>query len=807
MRTRHTLVLTLAAALAMPPAPALAASPLTAAGTPPRAPAARHPVRALQPVLPDRARPLPLAAVRLTAGPLKAAQDLDAAYLLRLDPDRMLALFRQRAGLPPKALPYGGWDGDGKNLSGHILGHYLSAVSLMGSATGDPRFRAKVDHILAELRAVQDRNGDGYLGALEQGRERFAEVANGDIRSTGFDLNGLWSPWYVQHKIFAGLRDAYRCTGNRLALDLELRFAAWAERTLAGLSPDQLQKMLNTEFGAMNEVLADLYADTGDRRWLALSYRFEHTAVLDPLKRHQDRLSGLHGNTQVPKLMGNLARFAYTGDPGDGYAASYFWDEVVQHHTFATGGHGRNEYFFDAGRMSDNIDGRTAETCNVYNMIKMARKLFALRPDAHYAAFHERALFNHILASMDPQDGRTCYMVPVGRGVQHEYQDLDRDFTCCVGSGMESHALHGLGLYYEDGDQLWVNLYAPSTAQWQAAGTVLTMATDLPLGDQATLAFTLKAPRTFTLQLRRPAWAGTGFSVRINGEAVPDLPEAGAYVALRRTWKTGDRVALTLPKALHLEPLPDNPRRAAILWGPLVLAGDLGPEDDFEAWKEGSVPVLVAAERPLDQWLQPVPGQPGHFRTTGAGRPGEVAFVPFYTLHRRSYAVYFDLFTPKEWEQRSQEYARIRESQRKLQLATVAYAQPGEMQPERDFNFQGDGLIVDEMKRIQGRSFRHARNGFSFDMPVDASHPAALVVTYYQDEWRKRTMEIRVDGQTIAEQVIERGGVPRFFEVEYPIPEALVRGKKTVTVRFQATQGSETPAIFGVRTVRADAER
>src|SRR5437667_6033528 len=328
-----------------------------------------------------KARPLPLSAVRLLAGPLKHAQELDASYLLALEPDRMLAYYRDRAGLRPKAKPYGGWDGDGKNLTGHIAGHYLSAVSLMYAATGDARFKERADYIVKELKEVQDANGDGYLGALANGRERFKEVANGNIRSGGFDLNGLWSPWYVLHKDYAGLRDAYRFAGNRTALDLETKFAAWAEGILVKLNDAQIQKMLNTEFGGMNEVLADLYADTGDKRWLALSYRFEHHAVLDPLKRHQDRLAGLHGNTQVPKVMGSLARFIYTGDAGDGFAAGFFWDRVAQHHSYATGGHGKDEYFGEPDKLSDRVDGRTAETCNVYNMLKMTRKPIALSPD------------------------------------------------------------------------------------------------------------------------------------------------------------------------------------------------------------------------------------------------------------------------------------------------------------------------------------------------------------------------------------------------------------------------------------------
>jgi len=754
--------------------------------------------------IPDAARPLPLSAVRLTGGPLKRAQDLDREYLLKLEPDRMLSYFRQRAGLTSKAKPYGGWDGDGRNLTGHILGHYLSAASLMWGATGDVRFKERVDYIVKELKEVQDANGDGYLGALARGKEAFAEVARGDIRSGPFDLNGLWSPFYVLHKVFAGLRDAYRYTGNRTALELEVKFAGWVEGILAKLDNAQVQKMLNTEFGGMNEVLADLYADTGDKRWLTLSYRFEHAAVLDPLKHHQDPLAGLHGNTQVPKLLGSLVRFALVGDPGDGFAAGFFWDQVAQHHSYATGGHGKDEYFGPPDKLSDRVDGRTAETCNVYNMIKMTRKLFALRPDEHYVEFLERALFNHILGSMDPQDGRTCYMVPVGRGVQHEYQDMFRDFTCCVGTGMESHALHGAGVYYESGDRLWVNLYVPSSAEWKAMGLNLDVDTDFPEGQSASLKLTLQLPQLFALALRRPAWAGDGFAVKVNGEEVRNLPKPGAYVELKRTWKSGDVVELALPKALRLEPVPDNPRRVAIMWGPLVLAGDLGPEDDFPAWKPGAVPVFVAAERPVAEWLKPIPGKSGDFRSDGVGRERDVDFIPFYRLHRRTYAIYCDLLTPAEWEKKSAEYVAARERERKLELATVGFVQPGDRQSEREFNQQGEQTWPD---RVLGRPCRRGRKWFSFDLPVDPTHPMALVATYYSDEWRKRTFEILVDGERVGEQVVEQGGPPRFFDVEYAVPGALVRDKKSVTVRFQSSNGNEIAGVFGIRMIRADAER
>jgi hypothetical protein len=330
------------------------------------------PARASAPVapaVPPKARPLPMSAVRLTGGPLKQAQDLNGQYLLSLEVDRMMAFLRKAAGLEPRAEGYGGWDGPGRQLTGHIAGHYLSGVSLMWAATRDERFKARADALVAELKAVQDKHGDGYIGAQEDregvaGKTRYQDLANGVIRSGGFDLNGLWSPWYVQHKIFGGLRDACRHAGNRTALDVEVRFAAWAESVLAKLDAEQIQRMLATEFGGMNEVMIDLYADTGDRRWLALADRFQHHAIVDPLARREDILQGRHGNTQVPKLLGSLARYVYTGSEADGTAARFFWDQVALHHSFATGGHGRNEYFGAPDRLDDMIGGRTAETCN-----------------------------------------------------------------------------------------------------------------------------------------------------------------------------------------------------------------------------------------------------------------------------------------------------------------------------------------------------------------------------------------------------------------------------------------------------------
>ena len=762
--------------------------------------------------------PLPLNHVRLTGGPLQAAQDADAKYLLQLEPDRMLAYLRQRAGLKPKAEGYGGWDGSGRQLTGHIAGHYLSAVSLMWAATGDVRFKQRADYIVDQLKEIQDAQGDGYIGALQDGqgvdgKQRFIDLSNGIIKSGGFDLNGLWSPWYVEHKLFAGLRDAYRYTDNQTALQVEIKFAGWVEKILSRLNDDQLQRMLGTEFGGMNEVLADLYGDTADERWLALADKFHQKAVIDSLAQDRDVLSHTHGNTQIPKVYGALMRYVYTGNQSDEEAARFFWDRVANHYSFATGGNGKNEYFGEADKLSDMVDGRTAETCNVYNMLKMTRTLFSVEPDIRYADFHERALFNHILASQDPKDGTVTYMLPVGRGVQHEYQSMFEDFTCCVGTSMESHALHAAGIYYYRGsEEFWISLYAPSIAKWDSAGVQIEMATDFPIGSLASVKIQTKNPKKFTLALRRPYWAGEGFSVKVNGQLLKDIPPADSYVKITRLWHPGDTEELNLPKKLRKEPLPDNPNRMALMWGPLVLAGDLGPEIPYDentqkAQLPPPAPALVVANKPVEEWLNPQALKSGWFKTSGVGLAQDIEFAPFYELPRRRYAVYWDVFTPEEWRVRSAAYEAEQKKQQRLQAATIAFAQPGEMQAERDFNEQGDNSIP---LVWEGRHGRGGRGWFSLDIPVENTRPVELWITFGGERWRKSTCDILVDGKKIGDHTELRKSPDedkQFVDINYVIPPELIAGKKKVTVRFEATGGNDIGGIFGVRTVLADQVR
>lgn len=790
-----------------------------------------------------QAQPVPLEQIRLTGGPLKQAQDVTVKYLLTLEPDRMMAGYRIRAGLEPKAEGYGGWDDvNSRQLTGHIAGHYLSGISYMYAMTGDVRFKERADYLVDEMKEVQDKRGNGYLGAIinrdgVDGEEVMRQVSQGDIRSGGFDLNGLWAPWYTLHKTFAGLRDAYRYTGNKTALEVKIRFAEWAESILDPMSDEQIQRMLNTEFGGMNEVLADLYADTGNKRWLELSDKFEHEWILDPLKRHQNNLSGLHGNTTIPKLIGSARRFGYTGRAEDILAASFFFDEVVHHHSFATGGNSIVENFPPIDQLGSSMGRRGNETCNIYNMRKLTDRLFQFHPASHYADFLERAVFNHLLGSIDMETGATCYMVPVG-GDRREYSELYRWFTCCDGSGMETHAMHALGIYYEMGNRLWVNMYTPSTVDWQSQGVKLAVATDFPLGQAATIKLSVPEPKELTLTLRKPYWAEAGFVAKVNGQVVvqppsgaDDRPGQGrgtrrgaprrpvsSYVELTRTWRDGDTIELTMPKTLRTEPTPDDANRTAILWGPLVLA----PQADQmmadvagargQAQRRGAVgglPVLLADAGSVSDWLKPVDGRPGEFFAAAVARrpsdpqvPTDLEFVPFYASRQRSSYAYVDLLTPEEWAARVATVT-AEERQRRLDAATVGYADAGEMQAERDFNYQSS---ID--RAVESVGVRHGRAGtgwFSFDLPVELDTPMALVITLHSEQQDRASFQIRVDGTRVATQSILDDSAVGFYNARVPLDASLLAGKEKITVRFQSTGDGRIPTVFGVRTIRADA--
>lgn len=739
------------------------------------------------------ARPLPLSAVRLLPGPFQTAQEADHRYLLTLDPYRLLHRFYVNAGLPTRGEMYGGWERD--TISGHSTGHFLSACAQMFASTGDAQLLGKIDLFLAELKRCQEQREDGLVSGVPDIVRVFEEIRRGDIRSKGFDLNGLWVPWYTQHKLVAGLLDVDRWCDRPQALAIARRLGEWAIDVTRELTPQQWQTMLACEHGGIAESLAELSARTGDRRFLELALKFHHDAVLGPLERGEPKLAGLHGNTQIPKVIGEARLYELTGGPSHSKASEFFWQQVVRDHTYAIGGHGFGEYFGPPGKLSDRLGPNTCETCNTYNMLKLTEHLFAWSPSVEEGDFYERALWNHILGSQDHATGMTCYFVPLQPGARKSFSSPEGTFTCCHGTGMENPARYGAGLYFESGATLIVNQFVSSTVRWESQGVTLRLEASVP-PTSATITVEGGSGKTFALRIRCPGWASGPVVARIGGRSVGE-GQPGTFLTIDRAWAPGDQVVLDLPAQVRTESMPDNPKRVAVLFGPLVLAAvwPAGEGPDAKA------PVLLPKDEDPTTWLERQAGSDLVFRSRDAVRPADLTFLPFFAIQRERYSAYLDVFDEQQWHEREEEYRRDEQRRAELEARTVDHLALGEMQPERDHQLEGEKTSVGD---FGGRKWRHAwdEGWFSFAMRVDPRERNSLVLTYWGGDAGNREFDILVDGEVVATQKLEQMAPGKFVDVAYALPERLTQGKDRCTIRIQARKRTTAGGVFGARVVR-----
>jgi len=742
--------------------------------------------------------PFHLSEVTLLNGPFFHATELDGKTLLNYDPDHLLSRFYTEAGLKPKAAHYMGWENE--SLAGHSLGHYLSACSMMYRTTGDSAFLNRVRYIVSELKKVQEANGDGYIGAFTNGQKILEqEVAKGDIRSHGFDLNGLWSPFYTLHKIMAGLRDAWHLCGDTTALGVEKRFADWVGTVVMPLTDKQVQDMLRCEYGGISETLADLYADTKDSGYLKISEIFYDRVVLDSMKARKDVLPGRHCNTNIPKLIALSRLYELTGDTSDRGAAEFFWHTVVNHHSYVTGGNGDNEYFGPEDQLRNRLDEGTTESCNVYNMLKLSEHLFEWSAAAKVADFYERALFNHILASQNPETGNVTYNLSLDMGGFKDFQD-PYWFTCCIGTGMENHSKYGRNIFYHNDNDLFIFQFIASQLDWKEKGIILTQKTSYPEEQGTRLEFKCEKPVRLTLKIRYPYWAKNGIEITVNGKKKQVSQHPGSFVSIEREWKTGDIIDVKIPFSLRLEAMPDDSNRVAVMYGPLVLAGDLGPLNDSTSHDAMYVPVMMTENRDPSTWMKPVEGKPNTFITINTGRSRDVEMKPFYSIYDRRYSVYWDLFNEKGWNAKQAEYNAEREHIKKIKDAEIDFVQPGEMQPERNHNFKGEKTGPGAFKE---RTYREARGGwFSFDLKVKPDVPIALVVEYWGGFPGAKTFDILASDKIIATENISNKKDGQFFYGNYDIPSEITKGRSKINVTFRAHQGNTAGPVFGIRTIK-----
>lgn len=796
----RTLALT-AAALA-----ATAAPPALAAGAePPPLAADRAPWK-----VPIVAAPFDLAEVRLGPGPFRDAMERDELYLLRLEPDRLLHTFRLNVGLPSTARAYGGWEAPGGELRGHTLGHYLSACALMYRSTGDPELRRRVDDIVRELARCQAASpGAGYnRGYLSAFPESFIDrVEKGQP---------VWAPWYTLHKLYAGLLDAHRLAGNAQALSVLEQAADWVAFRVSRLTRDEMQKSLQTEFGGMNDVLAALYATTGDPRHLALARAFDHAAVFDSLERGEDALDGLHANTQVPKAIGAAREYELTGETRYRDIARFFWDRVALHRSYVIGGHSDREQFFPVSDFPRHLSAETTETCNTYNMLKLTRRLFAWAPEAREMDFYERGLYNHILASQEPGRGQFVYLMSLQPGHFKTYSTAEDSFWCCVGTGMENHARYGEAIFAHGESELFVNLFMAAEVDWRAKGIRLRQETAFPDEDATRLTWEAREPARLTLKVRHPAWARGPLVVSINGKPAPVDSTPGSYASITRTWRTGDRVDVRLPMGLRAEALPGAPDQVALLYGPIVLAGRLG-DDGMPAPFAGfqleqardpqpDVPHFVTGDADWQSRVELVSRRPLQLRTRGLARPHDVVLEPFYRVHHERYAVYWTTTTPERWARRQAAIAEVARGEAELRAAALDSVVAGDATSESAHALQASGSRTGT---IGGRTWRQAQNRGAFGYRlatggVAPDEPLALSCVFGARD-KARAFSILVDGTPIASPALDgdRPGVVRIDS--FPIPPGVRREQGAVTVAFRAADrwDAATANVFGCAVRRA----
>jgi DUF1680 family protein len=753
----------------------------------------------VNPRAPVKAYAFNLKDVKLLAGsPFKNAMEKDSAYLLVIEPDRLLFRFYQNAGLPTKGKIYGGWESEG--LSGHTLGHYLSACALFYSSTGNVEFKNRVDHIVSELARCQQARKTGYVGAIPNEDTVWAKVSRGEIKSGGFDLNGAWSPWYTVHKLMAGLVDAYLYCDNQQALQVVTGMADWTGDLLKNLTEEQRIKMLNCEYGGMQDVLVNIYSITGNKKYLDLSRKFDDEFIMGQLAKGIDPLAGKHSNTNVPKAIGAARRYELTGSAKDYKIATFFWQILALHQSYVIGGNSNYEYLGEPDKLNDRLSDNTCETCNSYNMLKLTRHLFAWEPDCRLFDFYERTLYNHILSSQNPENGMMCYFTPLRMGTRKEFSDQFNTFTCCVGSGMENHSKYAEAIYNETsrGD-LYINLFLPSELNWRTRTATVKLETGFPYDNKVKVNVGLKKSQTFSLFIRQPAWAEGGITITVNGGLIKTSPNATGYIEINRKWRNNDKIEITLPMDLHIESMPDNADRIAFLYGPVVLAADLG--DSLPDPVVGT-PVLLTHNRNIKEWVKPVDLKTLTFETKSIGQPKDITLKPFYTLYNKYYSVYFDFFTKDGWSARQSGYEAEKKRQRIIEELTIDNFRIGEMQPERDHN-----LVATEKSYVDialGRTGREARrdNNFTFTMKVNPGAPNILLLTYIGDD-KNRQFDLLVDGVKIAFVEWNGGTTGKFYDNEYVIPADIIGNKTSVTIKIDANHDRTAGRIFGCRILKS----
>lgn len=755
----------------------------------------------------------PLEDVQLLESPFLQAQQTDLKYILALEPDKLLAPYLREAGLTPKTESYTNWENTG--LDGHIGGHYLSALSLMYAATTHPEIKERLDYMIGELKRCQDKVGTGFIGGTPGSIPMWQEIKEGNIRAGGFDLNGKWVPLYNIHKTYAGLRDAYLYANNTTARDMLVKLTDWMIDITSGLTETQMQDMLRSEHGGLNEVFADVAEITGNDKYLQLARRFSHQAILNPLLNREDKLTGLHANTQIPKVIGYKRIADMENNKAWNDAAYFFWELVINNRSVSIGGNSVREHFHPVDDYSSMVkDVQGPETCNTYNMLRLSNLFFQTTAEERFIGFYERALYNHILSSQEPDKGGFVYFTPMRPGHYRVYSQPQTSFWCCVGSGLENHTKYGELIYAHNDKDLYVNLFIPSRLNWKEKGITLTQQTRFPDEEYVNLRFEESKKKAVNLKLRYPAWVEKGkLSLSINGKNYPVNTSPGGYISVERKWKKGDEVTIKLPMQLKAEQLPDKSNYYSFLYGPIVLAAKTGNENMDGLYADDSrgghiahgrqiplqeTPILVSKPELILSNLGKDEKKPLHFAYTGQIYPEKfqsLELMPFFRLHNSRYVLYFQQATNEQLQILKDEIIRKEQLAEELTKRTADLIYPGEQQPESDHFIQYEESRTGTR---DNRHFRSATGWFSYQVKVKEKNSSLMLVQHKKDP--KGETGIYINDLEITSKPVVEELDNDFIRLTYTLPESVSEG--IYRLKFTPASTKSTAPIYEIRIIK-----
>ena len=733
--------------------------------------------------------------IRLKEGPFKNAQDVDLKYILDLNPDRLLAPYLLASGIPVKSDRYGNWESIG--LDGHIAGHYLSALSMMYASTGNKELKNRLDYMISELARCQEKNGNGYVGGIPQGKVFWDRIHNGDIDGSGFGLNNTWVPIYNIHKLFAGLNDAYHYTGSEKAKDVLIKLGDWFIELIRPLSDDQIEKILKTEHGGINESFADLYIITKDKKYLETAEKISHKAFLNPLLKKEDKLTGMHANTQIPKVIGFEKIATLTANKDWSEAVQFFWDNVTQKRSVAFGGNSVAEHFNSIDDFSGMLKSNQGpETCNSYNMERLSKALFLNKNDISYLDFYERTLYNHILSSQHPEKGGFVYFTPIRPNHYRVYSQPETSMWCCVGSGLENHTKYGELIYSHSNDNLFVNLFISSILDWKENGIQLEQTTKFPYENSSELVLKLKKTKTFTLNIRHPKWA-ENFEILVNGK-VQNIDKSGfqssGYVPLNRKWKSGDKITVKFKTFTHLESLPDGSNWSAFVNGPIVLAAKTSTEglDGLFADDSRMGHATRGKYIPLDKAYALVGEKSGyvsklkelgnmHFRLDS------LELEPFFGVHDARYQMYFQTYSKEDYKEKQQLLKQQEIEAMAVEAKTVDKINCGEQQPEVDHLYKGE---KSNSGYDEGKFWRNTRSYISYQL-LNKNNTGKFLDISVLDELKMDNITILINEKPV-----------EVVSLDNKVIRLKIDQFQVVNIKIRSKDGNASPKFYQLRIVK-----